>query len=187
MGRWSPDAALRLEASALSLFETQGFAETTVAQIAAGAGLTTRTFFRHFADKRDVMFLRDRELPLVVEESLRGVDAATSSADAVRLGLEIACRGLEPLHEDFARRRAIIRTEQGLVERNLLSRRHLAGAIAAALVDRGTDARDAALLADVAAACFELAVETWLEPRSGRTLVDAQADLWRRARELFDA
>lgn len=63
MSRWAPDAALRLEQAAMELFAEHGYAGTTVPAIAERAGLTTRTFFRHFADKRDVLFLRERELP----------------------------------------------------------------------------------------------------------------------------
>ena len=61
MSRWQPDARERLERAALELFTEQGFAETTVPQITAKAGLTTRTFFRYFADKREVLFSNDEE------------------------------------------------------------------------------------------------------------------------------
>src|SRR4051812_7992239 len=56
MARWNPGAQGRLRAAALELFVTQGFDRTTAAQIAAAAGVTERTFFRHFGDKRDVLF-----------------------------------------------------------------------------------------------------------------------------------
>jgi AcrR family transcriptional regulator len=62
VGRWQPDARERLERAAIELFAQQGFAATTVPQITARAGLTTRTFFRHFADKREVLFGGD-EIP----------------------------------------------------------------------------------------------------------------------------
>ena len=56
MGRWEPDARGRLAKAAMELYAEQGFEQTTVAEIAARAGLTERTFFRHFADKREVLF-----------------------------------------------------------------------------------------------------------------------------------
>jgi AcrR family transcriptional regulator len=56
MGRWKPGARERLRKAALDLYSEQGFAVTTVPQITERAGLTTRTFYRHFADKRDVLF-----------------------------------------------------------------------------------------------------------------------------------
>jgi len=71
MSRWQPDARGRLERAAVELFTEQGFAATTVPQIAARAGLTTRTFFRHFADKREVLFAGDEELPALVARGMR--------------------------------------------------------------------------------------------------------------------
>ena len=56
MGRWQPNARGRLQEAALELFLEHGFEQTTVAEIAERAGLTERTFFRHFADKREVLF-----------------------------------------------------------------------------------------------------------------------------------
>src|SRR3954468_20947715 len=56
MARWRTDARERLQQAALELFAEQGFAATTVPAITARAGLTTRTFFRYFADKREVLF-----------------------------------------------------------------------------------------------------------------------------------
>ena len=62
MGRWQPDAQGRLQQAALTLFAKQGFESTTVAEIAEQAGLTKRTFFRYFADKREVLFQGADEL-----------------------------------------------------------------------------------------------------------------------------
>ncbi len=62
MARWESDAEGRLIKAAISLFDEQGFQETTVAQIADAAGLTKRTFFRYFADKREVLFNGSHEL-----------------------------------------------------------------------------------------------------------------------------
>src|SRR5258708_35332057 len=56
MGRWQPDSRGRLQEAALALFAERGFDKTTAAQIADRAGVTERTFFRHFADKREVLF-----------------------------------------------------------------------------------------------------------------------------------
>src|SRR5579872_6753902 len=56
MGRWEPNARGRLEQAAMELFLERGFEQATVTEIAGRAGLTQRTFFRHFADKREVLF-----------------------------------------------------------------------------------------------------------------------------------
>jgi len=178
MPRWSPDAALRLEKAAVSLFETAGFANTTVPQIAAAAGLTTRTFFRHFADKRDVLFLRDREFPEAIRDFLGSLPPGTGPVETVRSGLMVACREIEQWRSQIARRQAIISKEPLLQERDLLRARHLAAAIEASLVDRQVDATEARTLAAVAVTCFELAVQRWLDGPADSTLEGILSTVW---------
>ena len=168
--RWSPNAALRLEEAAVTLFERHGYAGVTVPQIAAEAGLTTRTFFRHFADKRDVMFLRDREFPRVVESAMAGIDPSVAPTEAARRGLETACRELQPLRERFLRRSRIIEADPPLQERELLSRKVLTDAVAQSLERRGTEPRAARLVAALTVTCFTLALERWLTDDSARDL-----------------
>src|SRR5690242_7285084 len=69
MSRWERGAAQRLREAALELFVEHGFTAVTVPQITARAGLTTRTFFRHFADKREVLFAGEDALPGVVAQA----------------------------------------------------------------------------------------------------------------------
>jgi len=52
VGRWQPDSPARPQEAALALYEERGFDQATAAEIAAMAGVTERTFLRHFADKR---------------------------------------------------------------------------------------------------------------------------------------
>src|ERR671918_1677884 len=47
-----------IAAVALDLFETRGYAETTVDDIAAAADVSPRTFFRYFAGKDEAVFER---------------------------------------------------------------------------------------------------------------------------------
>src|SRR5271167_508263 len=107
MARWKPDAPGRLQQAALALYAEQGYDRTTVAEIAARAGLTERTFFRHFADKREVLFDgADRFQAAIVDP----VDAAPPSAtalDAVGAGIEAAGSVL-PALELVRRRHAVI-------------------------------------------------------------------------------
>src|SRR5208283_698090 len=87
MGRWQPDSRGRLQEAALALYSERGFDQTTAAQIAERAGLTERTFFRHFADKREVLF---GGAPYLEEQIVAGVADAPASAgplEAVGLGL----------------------------------------------------------------------------------------------------
>src|ERR1700729_1237885 len=87
MSRWKPDAAGRLIKAALTLFEQQGYDETTVAEIAAEAGLTKRTFFRYFSDKRGVRFGGSRELEHRGLEAVAAAPADASPLAAVGAGL----------------------------------------------------------------------------------------------------
>ena len=162
MSRWRPDARGRLERAAIELFATQGFAATTVPQIAAHAGLTTRTFFRHFADKREVIFAGD-EIPRAARDHLA---AAPADLPPVRLVLD----GLvQVAHDRFAGRRpqvaavrAIIMADEQLRERDARKRTDLAQAIREGLADRGEPLVAAALLADTAVTLLHVALDEWL-------------------------
>src|SRR5579863_9240790 len=88
MGRWEPDARGRLEQAALELYGERGFDQTTVAEIAERAGLTERTFFRHFADKREVLFSGAGLLTGLLVRTVAGAPAAAPPLDAAAAGLE---------------------------------------------------------------------------------------------------
>src|ERR1035441_9970668 len=90
MGRWEPDARGRLERAALELYIERGFDQTTVAEIAARAGLTERTFFRHFADKREVLFAGAGELQDFLVSTLASTPDSAAPIDAVAAALEAA-------------------------------------------------------------------------------------------------
>lgn len=186
MPRWSPDAALRLEAAAVLLFEEHGFGPTTVPQIAEAAGLTTRTFFRHFADKRDVIFLRDREFPHAVSDFMASIPPESSAPATVRAGLTAAGRGIQDWRQPIARRRRIVDSEPALQERELLQRHHLALAIEESLNQRGTDPRQSHTLAAVAVTCFSLAMERWLGGPTDRPFEECVESAWKDMRDCVD-
>lgn len=162
----------------MTLFADQGYAGTTVPQIAEAAGLTTRTFFRHFADKRDVLFLRDREFPQAVGAFMASIPQDRGGTATVRAGLAAACRGMQGWREQIARRRSIIRSEPALHERDLLRSHYLSRAIEHALNQRGIGPEHAHTLAAVAVTCFDLAMDRWLEGPSERSLEDALTAVW---------
>ena len=140
MGRWEPDAAGRLREAALELFVEQGYDATTVADIAERAGLTARTFFRHFADKREVLFAGSDQLEA---EMVAAMDAAPRRrADAGRLGRSRRRRDRARSASRFARRRqAVIAANPELQERELMKLASLAAALATACAPRGRRAR----------------------------------------------
>lgn len=164
MARWQPDARKRLQVAAMELFGERGYDDTTVAEIAERAGLTKRTFFRHFPDKREVLFSGGGELEALVVE---GVAAAPAGADPLEVlvgALQGAATTLfEPRRDVVAGRQRIIDAHPDLQERELIKLARLAGAVAQALRERGVGDPAAVLAADAALAVFRVAFERWLQ------------------------
>lgn len=169
----------------MALFAEQGYAATTVPQITARAGLTTRTFFRHFADKRDVLFLRDREFPDVVRAVMEQLPAELVGVPLVRAALRSAGTEIEQWRGPIARRQLIIATEEQLRERELLKHEHLADAIRSALAERGVESRDAETLARLSAVVFDTAVRRWIAADPDRTLTHELDTAWADLERLF--
>jgi AcrR family transcriptional regulator len=177
MGRWEPNARGRLEQAALELYGERGFEQTTVAEIAKRAGLTERTFFRHFADKREVLFggsvlLQDLLVRTVIE-----APDPTAPIDAVAAALEAG--GAVLFHERARKRHTVIVENAELRERELIKLASLASALTDALRRRGVTDLAAQLTAEAGIAAFKVAFERWVgEP-------DEQ-DLPQLIRESFD-
>ncbi len=164
MSRWQPNARDRLERAAVELFIEQGFAETTVPQITARAGLTTRTFFRHFADKREVLFARDEELPAFVARLAADASASLSPMMLIAYALEtVAATRLEGQRAYLRTRRAVIQADEGLRERELRKLSALSDAINQGFRDRGVDELTALLAAQLAVTVFSVTISRWLD------------------------
>lgn len=165
MARWEPDARGRLVQAALALYGESGYEKTTVAEIAQRAGLTERTFFRHFADKREVLFGGGSALQdLVVSVVVDAPDGA-APIDAAAAGLEAAgAQFFVEERRDLSRQRqAVIASNPELQERELTKLATLSTAIADALRQRGVDDPAAVLAAEVAIALFKTAFERWID------------------------
>jgi AcrR family transcriptional regulator len=177
MTRWQPNARGRLELAALDLFVEGGFEQTTVAEIAARAGLTERTFFRYFADKREVLFWgQDRLRELYV----RTIEAAPESAaplDAVAAALEAAVPVFRERRDQARRRQAVIAANPGLMERELIKLASLAAALAGALRARGVPEPAASLTAETGIAVFKIAFARWVSDTNQRDLSDLIREL----------
>jgi AcrR family transcriptional regulator len=170
MGRWEPDARGRLEQAALALYGERGFEQTTVAEIAARAGLTERTFFRHYADKREVLFAGAGSLQDLLVNSLADAPDITAPIDAVALALEAAGVLLQE-RGDFARQRqAVIAANAELRERELIKMASLATALAETLRRRGVKEPAASLTAEAGIAVFRVAFESWVVEPTQRDL-----------------
>src|ERR1051325_2931136 len=145
MSRWEPGAAERLRAAALELFTEHGFAAVTVPQITARAGLTTRTFFRHYADKREVLFAGD-EIPAMAAGMMAEAPAGVEPMKLILEGLRtVAATRFDPRRDDLRVRRGIVRTDPGLIERDLHKRAALSEVVRAGFVARGVGPTRAAL------------------------------------------
>jgi AcrR family transcriptional regulator len=162
MGRWEPNARGRLEMAALELYDERGFEQTTVVEIAKRAGVTERTFFRYFADKREVLFSGAGSLQEILVTSVAAAPASTSPIEAVTAALEVAGSLLQE-RRDFARKRqAVITVNAELQERELIKLASLASAMATVLRTRGVSEPTASLAAEAGIAVFKVAFETWV-------------------------
>jgi hypothetical protein len=172
MGRWRPDARERLQRAAVELFAEQGFAATTVPEITARAGLTTRTFFRHFADKREVIF-GGEEIPAMATRLIADAPASLDPATVIIEGLRtVADTRFEGRREEVRLNRDIIRSDPGLGERDLRKRADLAAAMRAGFISRGVTATTAALLAESTVTVLYVALDEWLDQDGDRPLFE---------------
>jgi len=163
MGRWEPNARGRLEQAAMELYVERGFEQTTVAEIAERAGLTERTFFRHFADKREVLFAGAGMLEEFLVSAVAGAPESAAPIEAVAAALEAAGALLQERREWSRQRQAVIAANAGLQERELIKLASLATALAEALRQRGVSEPAASLTAEAGIAVFKIAFERWID------------------------
>ena len=184
MARWQPNAGERLVLAALDLFEERGYEKTTVIDIAERAGLTKSSFFRHFADKREVLFGGDTMAGLLVA----GIETAPDDAtplEAVAHALEVVGRdAFPPARREFSvRRRAVIGANPELQEREALKGIALTASMTGALERRGVPSLTACVAAQLGALALKIGYDRWGDTTSdddfgeaaGRTLQELQA------------
>ncbi|MCO5974915.1 TetR/AcrR family transcriptional regulator [Actinoallomurus soli] len=173
MARWEPDAYGRLRNAALALFAEQGFEKTTVAQIAERAGLNRRTFFHHFADKREVVFAGQGDSGEVIVAEIRAQPENVDPLHAATAGLSFAADTIyEQYRKDAAKLDHIVAASPELQERELVKRATLADKIATALRDRGTAEPAATIAAWTAVAVFFAARNRWSQGSDRRSLAE---------------
>jgi len=171
MGRWEPDARGRLERAALELYLENGYDQTTVAEIAGRAGLTERTFFRHFTDKREVLFRGD-ELARAMAGAIGAAPTGTAPLDAVAAALESTSDFFRDRRPHARTRHTVINANPALQERELIKLASLATTMADALRARGVTEATAGLLAQTGVAVFKVSFERWLDDPADRPLRD---------------
>ncbi|MET7938266.1 TetR family transcriptional regulator [Streptomyces sp. NPDC005322] len=170
MSRWEPNARGRLEQAALELYSERGFEQTTVSQIATRAGLTERTFFRHFADKREVLFAGAASLQELLVSTLAGAPESAAPIDAVAAALDAAAAVFQDRHEHSRQRQRVIAANAELQERELIKLASLSAALADTLRRRGVADPAASLAAEAGIAVFKIAFERWISGTKQRDM-----------------
>jgi AcrR family transcriptional regulator len=185
VARWQPDSRGRLAKAALVLYDDQGFENTTVAEIAEAAGVTERTFFRHFPDKREVLFAGGIDLGALAAEGVAAAPPGLAPLDAAMAGLNEFVAVIGDRHEFAARRRRIIDTNPELRERDLIKNAEMSATLAGALRDYGLEEESATLAAEAAVGVFRVAWDRWTASAEEKTpLADLVAESLKRMRAL---
>jgi AcrR family transcriptional regulator len=182
MPRWEGDAVGRLERAALELFDERGFDRTTVAGIAKRAGLTERSFYRYFSDKREALFASDEELQELLTRAVRDAPEGMGPLDALLAAIGEAGRLFRP--KDFLRiRERVIDANHELRERELRKTTTLVSTLGAAVRERGTDETTARVATDMAMWIWRLAAERWSRDEDA-TWADEVAETARQFRQI---
>jgi len=184
MGRWQPDARGRLAQAAVELYGERGYDATAVAHIAERAGLTERTFFRHYADKREVLFTGASELQDRLVSSVRDAQLCTGPLDAVASALEATGPFFEELGPFVRVRQELIAANPELHERELTKLAALAAALADALRARGVSDPAARLTAEAGVAVFKVAFEHWVHTDNNTTLTQTLQESFTELRRV---
>lgn len=167
--RWQPNARGRLEKAALELYGERGFEQTTVAEIAERAGLTERTFFRHFTDKREILFGGAQLLQELMVDAVAAAPSDAPPIECVAAGLGAAANLLGERRDLARQRQAIIAASVELQERELIKLASLGSALADALRRRGVTDPVASLTAEAGVAVFKVGFERWIADANAQT------------------
>ncbi len=169
MARWEPNARERLVRAALDLFTEHGYSNTTVAEIADRAGLTKTTFFRHFPDKREVLFAGQDTHGRLLADAIAAAPASATPLEAVAAALDATTATFTEGQREFGPRlQAVIAGNSELQERDAFKRAGLAAAMTDALRQRDVPDPAASLAADLGVRAFYRAF-AWADPASQQT------------------
>jgi AcrR family transcriptional regulator len=162
MARWQPNASQRLAVAALDLFAERGYENTTVIEIAERAGLTKSTFFRHFPDKREVLF-GDGTMDRLLVDGIAAAPVEATPLGAVAHALDAVGREAFTLarREFVVRRRAVIAANPELREREALKGLGLTASMTEALKQRGVAELTSCVAAELGALSLKIAYERW--------------------------
>jgi AcrR family transcriptional regulator len=185
MGRWEPNARGRLAKAALTLYAEQGFEQTTAAEIARSAGLTERTFFRHFADKREVLFYGSDAVRDLLVDAVADAPPGAGPMDAVSAALQAVGAMIQETPEPARLRHAVVSANPELRERELVKHAEFAAAIAGALRDRGLPELAASLAAETGVALYRVTFARWIGDPAHRDLPELLRESMAELREAL--
>jgi AcrR family transcriptional regulator len=175
VARWEPNTRERLVRAALDLFTEQGYDATTVSEIAERAGgLTKMTFFRHFPDKREVLFAAGQEIHRrLMADAIAAAPGSATPLQAVAVALDAVTSTFTDDRREFATRLlTVIAANSELQERAAFKRTGLTEAMTEALGKRGVPDLTAGLAADIGIRAFYRAFGQWADPASQQTLTE---------------
>jgi AcrR family transcriptional regulator len=171
VARWEPNARERFVYVAVDLFAEQGYEATTVNEIAERAGLTKTTFFRHFPDKREVLFAGQDIHRKILSEAIGGAPAAATPIEQVAVAVDaLSATFTEDRREFSARLQTVMAGNPELQERAAFKRTALAAALTEALEHRGVPPLTAGLAAELGIRAFHEAYDRWATPGSREPL-----------------
>jgi AcrR family transcriptional regulator len=179
VARWEPGTPERLQKAALDLFATRGYEQTTAAEIAQSVGLTERTFFRHFSDKREVLFYGQEAFVQAFLDGARGAPSDASPIEVVANAVRSATALFPDERRDFSRaRQAVIDQNPALLERERHKLAMIAATIAGALRERDVDEPVATLAAESGMTVFGIAFGQWIRDGERRPVIDIVTDVF---------
>lgn len=180
MTRWEPGARERLQTAALELFAIHGFDQTTTAEIARSVGLTERTFFRHFSDKREVLFFGQDELTRIFVDAIHAAPPTAAPLDVVAAAVQSATAFFPEERRSYSRmRQTVIEQNPALQERELHKLRALGEQVGQALRTRGVTEPGATLAAESGITVFGVAFGQWVGDTEERSFADTAAQVFR--------
>jgi AcrR family transcriptional regulator len=165
MARWDPGAEERLKRAALELYLERGYDNVTVTHIAERAGLTRRSYFRYFPDKREVLFAGSERLPPALAEAVLTADPNAAPLAATLDALARVGAQLVEQVDGVTERRAVIDASPELQERERTKTAAITEAIRDALKQRQVNAGTAELVAQLATVAFQNAFRHWIEAK----------------------
>jgi AcrR family transcriptional regulator len=180
MARWEPGAHDRLREAALTLFLERGYEQTTVTEIAQRAGVTARTYFRHFADKREVLFSGAEGVRVGMTEAMADAPPDATPITVAGLALDAAAEAIGGRWAFYRQRQVLIDANAELQERQLVKLAGLAAVLADGLRERGVSDPEARLVAESAITVLRVGFDRWVaadSPDLARTLRQVLAEL----------